>query len=150
MSTDTFAAGSLFRFSIGMHQLGSFTSCEGLSCYAEIEERREGGLHDRVSQLPGRLRYSNLTLSRPLTHQTTLIWAWLQQVSAPSTGPMASQLRLPGQLVALGPDGRPLVRWVLDDVMPVRWSGPSFSADQPQAAYESLEIVHNGFLEVLV
>ncbi|WP_372412158.1 phage tail protein [Streptomyces luteireticuli] len=146
MNPPVFAVSCLFTLSIGSHDLGSFTSCEGLGCYSEVEERREGGLPNAVHQLPGRLRYTNLTLSRPLTRQTTLIWLWLQQVSQPAAHPV----RLPGSLVALGPDRHPLVRWALEGVLPVRWSGPSFSADQAQAANETLEIAHNGFLEVTV
>ncbi|MFC5802914.1 phage tail protein [Streptomyces formicae] len=148
MSSDTFAVTSLFQLTIGVHALGSFTSCDGLGCYTEVEERREGGLNGHVWQLPGRLRYSNLTLSRPLTRQTTLIWLWLRQVSQATGVPLTRPLRLPGRLVALGPDQQPLVQWELDGVIPVRWSGPSFSTDQPQAARETLEIAHNGFIGI--
>ncbi|PNE39845.1 phage tail protein [Streptomyces noursei] len=143
MTDQPFAVSSMFQLAIGTHQLGSFTSCDGLGCYTEVEERREGGLNNHVWQLPGRLRYTNLTLSRPLTQETTLIWLWLSQVNYSN-----KPIRLPGQLVALGPNGRPLVRWALDGVIPVRWTGPSFAADQPQTAHETLEIAHNGFVEM--
>ncbi|REK86230.1 phage tail protein [Streptomyces inhibens] len=142
MPDQPFAVSSMFQLSIGPHALGAFSSCDGLGCSMDVEERVEGGMNGRVWHLPTRLRYSNVVLSRPLTRQTTLVWAWLQlQVNEP--------VRMPGQLVALGPDRKPLVRWLLDGVLPVRWSGPSFDTEQSQVARETLEIAHNGFLEVL-
>ncbi|MFJ6775983.1 phage tail protein [Kitasatospora sp. NPDC091257] len=143
MSDQPFAVTSLFQLSIGDHALGSFTSCDGLGCAMDIEERAEGGENGRVWHLPTRLRYTNVVLGRPLNRQTTLVWAWLQlQVLQP--------VRMRGQIVALGPDRRPLVRWVLDGVLPVRWNGPSFTADVSEPARETLEITHDGFLDVTV
>ncbi|MGW7578589.1 phage tail protein [Streptomyces sp. NPDC054765] len=143
MLDQPFAVSSLFQLSIGMHALGSFTSCEGLGCTMEVEERVEGGMNGHVWQLPTRLRYTNIVLTRPLTQQTTLIWAWMQQQ-------VQEPVRLPGQLIALGPDRRPLVRWLLDGVLPVRWNGPAFDTEQSQPARETLEITHNGFLGITV
>ncbi|MFC0602575.1 phage tail protein [Streptomyces palmae] len=143
MSDQPFAVSSLFQLSIGTYELGSFTACDGLGCSMEVEERVEGGSNDRAWHLPTRLRYSNVVLSRPLTRQTTLIWGWIQ-------AQMLEPVRLPGQLAALGPDRRPLVRWLLDDVLPVRWNGPSFDVDQSRAARETLEIAHGGFIEIMV
>ncbi|MFD5513073.1 phage tail protein [Streptomyces sp. NPDC059761] len=141
MLDQPFAVSSHFQLSIGMHALGSFTSCDGLGCTMEVEERVEGGMNGHVWHLPTRLRYTNVTLTRPLSQQTVLIWAWLQQQ-------VREPVRLPGQLVALGPDRRPLVRWLLDGVLPVRWSGPTFDVEQSQPARETLEITHNGFLGI--
>ncbi|MFF2625361.1 phage tail protein [Kitasatospora griseola] len=141
MVDQPFAVSSLFSLSIGTYAMGSFTRCDGLGCFMEMEERVEGGTNGRVWQLPTRLRYPPVVLSRPLTRQTVLIWAWLQQQAN-------IPVRLPGQLVALGPDRRPIVRWLLDGVVPVRWTAPSFDADQSQVARETLEIAHNGFLAV--
>ncbi|AZQ69904.1 MULTISPECIES: phage tail protein [Streptomyces] len=143
MADQPFAVSSHFQLSIGIHALGSFTACEGLGCAMEVEERVEGGTNGHVWQLPTRLRYTNVVLSRPLTRETVLVWAWMQQQ-------MVEPMRLPGQLVALGPDRRPLVRWLLDGVLPVRWSGPGFDVEQSQAARETLEIAHNGFLGITV
>ncbi|GCE01792.1 phage tail protein [Embleya hyalina] len=141
MHSEPFAVSSLFHISVGDSDLGSFTGCDGLGCVLDSEEHTEGGLNDHVWHLPTRMRYTNVVLTRPLTRQTTLVWLWMrQQIRQP--------LGLPGQIVALGPDRRPLIRWVLANVLPVRWSGPSFDADQSQPARETLEITHDGFVEV--
>lgn len=143
MPDQPFAVSSLFQLSIGDHTLGSFTSCDGLGCVMEVEERVEGGTNGRVWHLPTRMRYSNVVLGRPLTRQTALVWLWLQkQIDEPAP--------LPGQLLALGPDRKPLVRWLLDGVIPVRWNGPGFDTEQSRPARETLEIAHNGFVAVTV
>jgi phage tail-like protein len=38
-----------------------------------------------------------------------------------------------------------LVSWKLNGVIPVKWQGPSFSAESPKIAVETLEIAHHGF-----
>ena len=53
--------------------------------------------------------------------------------------------RTNAQIVALTPEGKPLVSWRLEGVIPVKWQGPSFSAESPKVAQETLEIAHNGF-----
>ncbi|MFJ4806759.1 phage tail protein [Streptomyces murinus] len=143
MIDHTYAVSSQFRFTIGLFDLGMFTSCDGLSCYNEVEERREGGLNDDYAwKLPGRLRFQPLVLSRPLTRETVLIWAWLKAVGRPGL----SQTGMPGQLIALGPDRKPLVRWTFFGVVPLRWTGPSFDVETHQASRETLEVAHEGFV----
>ncbi|MEV5508645.1 phage tail protein [Streptomyces orinoci] len=141
MTDHPFATSVLFRVTIGSLLLGSFTSCEGLGCEVEYEERQEGGLNGHIWKLPTRIRYSNITLTRPLTRDTTRVWQWVsQQARRP--------VRVSGEIVALKPDREPLARWVLDGVTPARWQGPSFSAEESRAAMETLELAHHGFLEV--
>ena len=47
--------------------LGSWTKCEGLSVEYEIQEYKEGGENTFVHRLPGRAKYQNIKLTRPLT-----------------------------------------------------------------------------------
>ena len=46
--------------------LGLFNSCEGLGLEVVIEQREEGGNNGFVWQLPTRIMYSNVKLSRPV------------------------------------------------------------------------------------
>ncbi|MCJ8505890.1 phage tail protein [Kocuria flava] len=118
--------------------LGSFTTCEGLGCEVVMETREEGGNNDFVWQLPTRLRYSNITLTRPLGPDTTKIAAWF---AALATG----HRPLTGMIEAQRADGTKIASWLLNDVVPVRWKGPSFDPDQPKVLVETLEIAHHGF-----
>jgi phage tail-like protein len=134
-----FATSVRFRVVIGAVDLGSFTTCDGLACEVEVEEHWEGGLDTRPWILPSRLRYSHIVLTRPLTAATVEVWQWVQaQVSQP--------VPTVGQIAALAPDHSPIARWSLDRVLPVRWTGPSFTAEASQAAMETLELAHHGFL----
>ena len=50
--------------------LGTFATCEGLGCEVVIESREEGGNNAFIWQLPTRLKYPNITLTRPLGKDT--------------------------------------------------------------------------------
>lgn len=43
-------------------------------------------------------------------------------------------------------DGTVVCSWGLDQVIPVKWTGPSFGVDSAKVATESLELAHHGFL----
>jgi phage tail-like protein len=94
-----------------------------------------------VHQLPTRVKYSNIKLSRPLTSQTEKVTAWIRSMN---TGVK----RKTGQIVAMRGDGTVVARWGLSGVVPVRWTGPSLNPDSPKVATETIEIAHHGFTEV--
>ncbi len=41
--------------------------------------------------------------------------------------------------------GNVVASWGLEGVVPVRWTGPSLTPDQPKIVSETLEIAHHGF-----
>ncbi|HEU5266570.1 MAG TPA: phage tail protein [Jatrophihabitans sp.] len=128
-----------FAVSIDDDSLGTFNSCEGLGIEVVLETREEGGNNGMVWQLPSRLKYSNVKLSRPLSGQTTKIAQWFASMVngvQPKTATI-SAMRLDGTVVA---------RWGLQGVVPVRWTGPSLNLDSPKVATETIEIAHHGFL----
>ncbi|MFF4602767.1 phage tail protein [Streptomyces sp. NPDC001339] len=130
-----------FRVTVGRQNLGTFSSCDGLGCEIEIEEYREGGMNDRVWWLPTRLRYPNIVLTRPVTRDTAKVWRWLRPQ-------VEKVIRAGAEIEALHPDGEPLIRWRLADVMPVRWYGPSFTVDDVRVTVERLELCHHGIIDV--
>lgn len=139
MIEQVFATSVLFRVYIGDVDLGSFTTCDGLACEVQYEEYWEGGLNANPWILPSRLHYSNIVLTRPLAESKVSLWSWLQKrVIEPEP--------TIGQISALAPDRRTIARWSLDRVLPVRWQGPSFTAEASRPAMETLELAHHGFL----
>ncbi len=128
-----------FAVSIDGSDLGTFNSCEGLGMEMVLEQREEGGNNGLVWQLPTRLKYSNLKLSRPLSMQTVKVTQWFATMTTgvkPETATIA----------AMSADGKVVAQWGLLGVVPVRWTGPSLNLDSPKVATETLEIAHHGIL----
>ena len=125
--------------------LGAFNSCEGLGAEVVLEQREEGGNNGFVWQLPTRIKYPNIKLTRPLGRGTEQVAAWFTSTltaGARKTG----AARTTGHITAKRGDGSVVATWGLLDVIPVRWTGPSLNPETPKAATETLEIAHHGFL----
>ncbi|GAB2870016.1 phage tail protein [Streptomyces mayteni] len=129
-----------FNLSIDGESLGRFNECEGLSSQVEIEQRQEGGNNGFVWQLPTRVSFSNIRLTRPLTPETAKVAKWISSIQTGITRPTA-------QIRALRADGSEVARWGLIDVLPVSWQGPAFNPASPAVATEVLEIAHHGFTD---
>lgn len=119
--------------------LGAFTSCDGLGCEVVMESREEGGNNGLVWQLPTRLKYPNVKLSRPLGKETEQVAKWFASMATGYTRKTAT-------IEAMRSDGVVIAQWGLLEVVPVRWSGPSLSPDQPKVVSETVEIAHHGFI----
>jgi len=133
------AISVFFLVSIDDKELGAFNSCEGLGIEVVLEQREEGGNNGFVWQLPTRLKYSNVKFSRPLGPDTVKIARWFSSMASGVTRKTAT-------IVAMRGDETVVARWALQDVVPVRWSGPSLNLDSPKVATETIEIAHHGFL----
>ena len=136
------AVGIFWKFSVDGLSLGAFTTCEGLGMEVSLEQREEGGNNAFVHQLPGRMKYSNIKFSRPISPDSEKVAQWFMSIAAGS-----GYKRKNGQIVALTPDNKVIARWSLLGVIPVRWTGPGFSSDSPKVATETVEIAHHGFLD---
>jgi phage tail-like protein len=138
--TDTDEAVAVcFVVSIDDENLGAFNSCDGLGCEVVMEQREEGGSNGVIWQLPTRMKYSNVKLSRPVTKTSMRILQYFTE--------MASGVkRRTATIEARTQEGTVIARWALTGVIPVRWTGPQLSADSPKVATETLELAHHGFL----
>ena len=128
-----------FSVKIDDEELGSFNSCDGLGCEAVIEQREEGGNNGFVWQLPTRIKYGNVKLTRPVGKDSAKLTAWLASFATGVTRHTAT-------ISARGSDNEIVASWSLDGVIPVRWSGPQLSPDSPKVATETVELAHHGFL----
>jgi phage tail-like protein len=133
------AVSVCFAVSIDDKDLGTFNSVEGLGIEVVLEQREEGGNNGFVWQLPTRLKYPNVKLSRPLGPDTMKFARWFSSMTGGVT-------RRTATIVAMTADDQVVARWGLADVVPVRWSGPSLHLDSPKVATETIEIAHHGFL----
>jgi phage tail-like protein len=136
------AVSVFFKVKIDGHNLGAFTACEGMGCEVTIEQREEGGNNAFVHQLPGRLKYTNIKLTRAVNADTALVAQWFAKMAGSITRTTAhiSALRSDDDKTAIW-------QWDLEGVIPVRWTGPSLSAESAKIATETLELAHHGFLK---
>jgi phage tail-like protein len=134
------AVAYMFKVEIDGKQLGLWNSFEGLGMETTIETREEGGNNAFVHQLPGRLKFTNVKFSRPVSRDSQLVAQWL-------SGMADVVKRTTAVITALGPDNKEMVSWSLDGVVPVKWSGPGFNVEQPKVATETLELAYHGFIE---
>ena len=134
------AIAFMFKVEIDSIKLGLWNSFEGLGWETSIETREEGGNNFFVHQLPGRLKYTNVKVSRPIGKDSALVANWFAGMASGVT-------RTTAHITALGPDNKEIVSWSLDGVVPVRWTGPSFNVDTLKMATETLELAYHGFIE---
>lgn len=118
--------------------LGVFQAVDGLGAEVEVESRPEGGNQAYVPVFTGRIKYSNVKLTRPVNGDTGKIGAWFATLATGVTPTTA-------HISALDSTGTEVARWNLHGVVPVRWTGPSLNADTNKAATETIEIAHQGF-----
>ncbi|MDX3663350.1 phage tail protein [Streptomyces sp. ID05-26A] len=140
MSAPEEAVAVCFSVSVDKDDLGAFNSCEGLGCEFVIEQREEGGNNGMVWQLPTRIKYPNVKLTRPVTRDSQKITNWI-------AGMASGIKRRTAVIEAKTLEGRVIASWSLAEVIPVRWTGPQLSAEQTKVATETLELAHHGFLD---
>jgi phage tail-like protein len=140
MPEELAALGLRFKVTIdGYGSLGNWTKCEGLVVEYDIEEYEEGGLNEYVHRLPGRAKYQNIKLTRPIDSNSAVVAGWLASVQP-------SQSRQTAQIAVLDASGEVVSEWNLMGVFPVRWTGPRLDVASSDFATEQLELVHNGFM----
>jgi phage tail-like protein len=137
MTAAVYASTVYFRLTIGGNDLGAFYTCTGLGAQVEVEQVVEGGYNGSVWQLPSRITWSNIVLTRPVTSDTTKVARWLDEI-------VTRVEPKNGEIVALRPDLAPIARWQVLGIIPVRWEGPAFDPSSSQPAVETLEVAHSG------
>ena len=116
-----------------------FEEVSGLDAEVEVIEFREGG--DALTssrKLPGRVKYSNVTLKRGLTNSRDL-WDWWQTV-------VAGNIQRRSVAITLLDDARqPVLRWLLREAWIAKYEGPHLEAEANEVAVETIELAHEGF-----
>jgi phage tail-like protein len=137
---DDNAVGVAFSVELDKTSIGTFNSCEGLGLEVVLEQREEGGNNMMVWQLPTRMKYSNIKLTRPVGPDSQKLTTWI-------TKALTSVQPITAVISAKSADGKTVAQWSLNGVVPVRWTGPSLNLDSPKVFTETLEIAHHGFLQ---
>ena len=139
MADEDPAISVCFEVSIDDDSLGVFNSCEGLGCEFVLEQREEGGNNSMVWQLPTRMKYTNVKLTRPIGADSAKLTKWFAGMVngvKPTTMVISAKSRFDEKVA----------EWSLVGVVPVRWTGPSLNFDTVKVATETLEVAHHGIL----
>jgi phage tail-like protein len=135
--------GQVLRFQVtidGDINLGAWSKCDGLSVEFELKEYQEGGVNGYTHKLPGRAKYQNIKLTRVLNKDSQKVATWLTDLRKSGKRPTA-------HVTAMDSEGETITSWTLQQVYPLKWTGPSFDVGSNATATETLELAHNGFLK---
>jgi phage tail-like protein len=134
-----------FLFEVDGVQIGMFSEITGLEVAVEVATYTEGGENGFVHQLPGRMSWPNIVLTRGVTDSDAL-FAWVNKSAGSGFTANSNKLtRSTGAITVIGSNGSRLRSWELQDVFAVRWSGPRFAAHSGDPLQEELELAHHGF-----
>jgi phage tail-like protein len=141
---DIIRAALAWRFSVVLDGLGTpllFSGCSGLDAEYEPLKWEEGGNNTAVVQLPGRLSYTNVKLTRTVDKDSTALRTWF-------TSHALTPTRGDAVIALYDGNGQPVTTWTLSAAWPVKYTGPNLATtgEEGQAvATESLELSHQGF-----
>ena len=124
---------------------GYFTEVSGLGSEHEIVEHKvidESG-HDMVMKIPGRLKWSDITLKRGITSSMDA-WDWRKQVEDGDV----KGARKNGSVVMYDQSFSQIARWNFSNAWPSKISGPSLNAQNNEFGIEEMVIVHEGIERV--
>ena len=137
MRTDPFMSFR-FRVRVDGRVIGGFSDVTGLGAETEVQPLRVGGLNDAEVMLPGPTKYpSRLVLKRGLG-DPALLWNWYLDI-------LRGAIKRELVKIELRWDDGPMA-WTFREACPVKWTGPELHAGTSAVAFESIELVHRGFL----
>jgi phage tail-like protein len=115
---------------------GAFTDVGGLDTTIEVTEFAEGG-HRPSKKLPGKVKYSNITLKYGLTDDM-FFSDWIRDAAN------GNIRRLGGSIIVLDLQGNEKVRWNFREAWPTSWKGPTLAAKGNEYAIEEIDLAHEG------
>jgi len=132
-----------FNFALELEGVlsGYFTECNGIGSENDVIEHKvvdESG-HEVVKKIPGRLKWSDITLKRGITSSLD-IWEWRQNV----VEGRVSDARKNVSIQMLDREYTPVAVWHLQNCWPSKVTGPSMKSDSNEFGVEEVVLVHEG------
>lgn len=131
--------------------LGNWSACSGLVVKFTQERFDVGGGFGPKIALPDRVEYEDITLERAMNPaDSPKVRSWLNAVNkawrdGDGVGWSSEHSRIIITLYS-GLNTPAIAQWVLHNVAPVSWTGPSLAGTGGGVAIEKLVLRHNGFL----
>jgi phage tail-like protein len=127
-----------FNFIVDIQGMrAGFAEVGGLTTETDIVEYREGSEDITVRKIPGKRKYTQISLKRGFTKSKDL-WEWRKKVIQGQTQ------RLSGTITLLDESRKPALVWRFFEGWPSKWEGPAMNAKNNDIAIETLEIAHEG------
>lgn len=124
-----------------------FQSITGLDVQIDKESLKEGGENRFEHNLPGRSKYSPLTLKRGiLTPDDSGLTIWLQKAFQNMVITPLSRI----DVELLNENHDILMQWELSHVWPVSWKVGELNAERGEVLVETLELNYNYFKLVAI
>lgn len=111
-----------------------FSEIGGLATETDIIEYREGNEDITVRKIPGKKKYTNISLKRGYTPQGKELWQWRKSVLDGKTE------RRGGTITLQDEAKKASLVWRFSDGWPSKWAGPAFNAKNNEIAIEEMEI----------
>lgn len=138
-----------FRVSVRGVDLGNWATCQGLNVTFNPVALEAGGDYGYVHYLPGQVKYGNVKMTRAMSSKESGdLQKWLAS-QAEQLNSAAGNIDYEdgdATITLLDAHGEDVISWSLRGVHPNSWTGPSFDANSSKIAFETLELVHEGFL----
>lgn len=120
--------------------VAEFVDCSGLNVERETVPITEGGRNDYQVMLPGRVKYTNLTLKRGLIDLELLDWL-LENVAENTVKIKSRKITI----YLANESGETAYTWDVFNAYPVKWTGPQLRADSNDLSMEELELTYTYF-----
>ncbi|MEA2511226.1 MAG: hypothetical protein QOG89_825 [Thermomicrobiales bacterium] len=131
-----------FLVEIGAEVVANFQECTGLTVEVEVQEYVEGGNNEFIHKLPGRMKYTNITLKRGISDNPQFA-TWRPRVEGGKISVQPKNL----SIILFDHAGQTVKTWEVSEAYPVKWTGPDMRASSMDVAIETLELAHRGWRE---
>lgn len=122
---------------IGSSIVACFSECSGLNAEIEKEVYLEGGVNDQQRISLGHTRFSDVTLKRGVTDDSTFS-KWFSEIFERQTK------RRNVNILVFNQAGELMRSWTLVGAIPVAWRTPNLEADGSSVAIEELTLAFEG------
>ena len=117
---------------------GAFAECTGLEATMEPKVIKEGGGNYGAVQRVGPVTFATVVLKRGMT-TTRHLWEWFALVAG-GASPYRLDVRIEMRDVA----GEPVLAWLLQNALPVKFKAADLNAKGGDIGIEELHLAHEG------
>ena len=134
-----------FRYHVEIQgvEVARFTECSGLEFEAEPFDYKEGGLNSRLHRLPGRWKFTNLTLKKGISSDGDTLWDWVKDTIKKANSGEFTTHTVTLTLYDVAGE-KPLRTWTFQEAYPTKWSASNLISASNDIAIETLVLAHEG------